>query len=279
MTDVSAAGHRSVAGNRVDGKVALVTGGARGIGAAAARLLAANGAGVVITDMLTDAGEATAADIRAGGGDALFLTQDVADEAGWPAVVAAVEERFGGLHVLVNNAGIFFTRWLEETTLEDWHRMSRVNLDGVFLGTRQCLPLMKRSVTPESPGSIVNLSSVAGLVGAVRTAAYNMTKGGVRLFTKCVALECAKLDYAIRCNSIHPGVMDTAMADTVVENAAILSNANDLARVREAVGNRHPVGRMGTAEDVARAILFLASDDSSFMTGAELLVDGGWTAQ
>ena len=260
--------------NRLDGKVALVTGAARGIGAATARHLAAAGAAVALTDLLEDAGKATAASIVAEGGRAAFWRHDVTDDADWARVMDAVVARFGGLQVLVNNAGLFRHGRIEDLTLEEWRPLAAVNLDGVLLGTKHAIRAMKAG-----GGSIVNLSSMAGLVGSAYSASYSMTKGGVRAFTKAAAIECADLGYRIRVNSVHPGVIDTEMAQQVIDKYAGVPGGNDRDAIRERLRMNHPVGRFGTADDVAKAILFLASEDSSFMTGTEVVVDGGFTAR
>ncbi|MGE0718005.1 MAG: glucose 1-dehydrogenase [Alphaproteobacteria bacterium] len=258
----------------LDGKVALVTGAARGIGAAAAHRLAAAGAWVVVTDVLEKEGRATAAAIGEEGGTAMFLAHDVTREADWERVIAETVAEYGGLHVVVNNAGIFRHGRLEDLDLAQWHQVAAVNLDGVLLGTKHAIRAMKAG-----GGSIVNLSSMAAIVGSAFSSGYSMSKGGVRSFTKAAAVECAELGYAIRVNSVHPGVIDTDMATQVVEKFTTHSGANDAAQVRERIRVAHPAGRLGTADDVARAIVFLASDDSAFMTGAELVVDGGFTAR
>jgi NAD(P)-dependent dehydrogenase (short-subunit alcohol dehydrogenase family) len=263
--------------NRLDGKVALISGAARGIGAATARLMAEAGAKVAIGDVLDEAGRQTAAAI---GGAALYTRLDVTSEADWNAAVAAVTEHFGGLDILVNNAGIFLGKSLEEATLADWQRLCAVNLTGVFLGTKLALPALRESGQRSPHGSaIVNLSSVAGLVGSSGDPPYSMTKGGVTLFTKSAALEFARKGYRVRVNSIHPGTIDTDMGDQVVAMRARNLGANDLDAARREALARLPLGRLGTVDDIAKGILFLASDDAAFMTGAGLVVDGGITAQ
>lgn len=265
---------------RLDGRVALVTGAARGLGAAIAERLAGAGAAVVLTDVLEQLGRATAARIADGGGDTLFLRHDVTSESDWEAVIAAVVERFGGLDVLVNNAGIILMKRTEETTLEEWRRLAAVNLDGVFLGTRSAIGAMKaRAAASPAGGSIVNLSSTAGITGAAIAPAYSMTKGGVRLFTKATALEFARLGYRVRVNSVHPGLTETDMGEEVVAGLVRLGMNEDLDSSRQALTARHPIGRLGRPADVAAAVLFLASDDSAYITGSELVVDGGFTAQ
>jgi len=264
--------------NRVDGKVAIVTGAARGIGAQTAKLLAeAGAAAVVVTDLREELGQGVAETIAQAGAKSLFLRQDTTSEADWERVVGETVKRFGGLNILVNNAGIYSYAKLEEMTVEQYDALSNVNLKGVFLGTKHAIRAMKAIPKGAESGAIVNLSSVAGLVGSPLSAVYSMTKGGVRLLTKSTALEVAQLGYNIRCNSIHPGVIDTDMAGLVVqrwESAGVGAN-----EVRGFLTNLHPLGRLGQPIDIARGILFLASSDSSFMTGSELVVDGGWTAK
>lgn len=263
--------------NRLDGKVALISGAARGIGAQTARLMAEAGAKVAIGDVLDEAGRQTAAAI---GGAALYTRLDVTSEADWQAAIAAVTGHFGGLDILVNNAGIFLGKSLEEASLDDWHRLCAVNLTGVFLGTKLALPALRERGAGSAHGSaIVNLSSVAGLVGSSGDPLYSMTKGGVALFTKSAALEFARKSYRVRVNSIHPGTTDTDMGDQVVAMRARQIGANDLDAARRQALARLPIGRLGTVDDIAKGILFLASDDAGFMTGAGLVVDGGITAQ
>ena len=263
--------------NRLDGKVALISGAARGIGAQTARLMAEAGAKVAIGDVLDEAGRQTAAAI---GGAALYTRLDVTSEADWQAAIAAVTGHFGGLDILVNNAGIFLGKSLEEASLDDWHRLCAVNLTGGFLGTKLALPALRERGAGSAHGSaIVNLSSVAGLVGSSGDPLYSMTKGGVALFTKSAALEFARKSYRVRVNSIHPGTTDTDMGDQVVAMRARQIGANDLDAARRQALARLPIGRLGTVDDIAKGILFLASDDAGFMTGAGLVVDGGITAQ
>ena len=262
--------------NRMDGKIAFISGGARGLGAAAARMMAECGASVVIGDLLDEAGVQTAAEINANGGKALYAHLDVTDEDSWQKAVKAGVDKFGGLDVLVNNAGIFFMKSTEDMTLADWRRMSAVNLDGVFLGTKTALPHLKaRAAKAPVGGAIVNLSSIAGIIGGANFSAYHMSKGGVRLYTKACALEFAH--YRIRVNSIHPGLIETDMGRQVVSEAAPAMGSENAAR--SLFVQSHPIGRIGEPMDIANGVVFLASDDSAFMTGTELVVDGGWTAQ
>ncbi len=201
-------------------------------------------------------------------------------EEDWAAAVAATVARFGGLDILVNNAGLFLGKGIEEASLEEWHRLCAVNLTGVFLGTRLALPALRERARQSPQGSaIVNLASVAGLVGSQLDPLYSMTKGGVTLFTKSAALEFARKGYRVRVNSIHPGVIETDMGDQTFVSRARNQGSNDVAAARATAAANHPIGRLGTTEDIANGIVFLASDDAGFMTGAGLVVDGGLTAQ
>ena len=266
--------------NRLDGKVALISGAARGIGAETARLMAEAGAKVAIGDVLDERGRETVRAIESSGGEAMYTRLDVTREEDWNAAITAVTDRFGGLDILVNNAGVFLRMSLEEATLADWHRLCSVNLTGVFLGTKLSVPALRESGQRSGHGSaIVNLASVAGLVGSSNDPLYSMTKGGVTLFTKSAALEFARKGYRIRVNSVHPGTIDTDMGDQVLAIRARNLGTNDLEPARQQTLKRIPISRMGTVTDIAKGIVFLASDDASFMTGAGLVVDGGITAQ
>lgn len=257
---------------RVSERTALVTGGGSGIGRATAARLASEGAFVLVTDVDEIMGEATVAAIRETGGEAEFLCHDVASEPEWEAVLAWLKKHRGGLHILVNNAGIGIGGSLLTLSLDDWRRQQAINLDGVFLGLKHGIPLMRDS----GGGSVINISSVAGLKGSPNLAAYCATKGGVRLLTKGAALECARERWAIRVNSVHPGVIDTPIWTKVDPEAfGEGQNAVDLDAMAE-VGV--PMGIPGKPEDIANGVLFLASDESSYMTGAELVIDGGITA-
>ena len=248
---------------RLAGKTALITGAASGIGRAAAALFHAEGARVAATDR-NEAGLATL------GPDAdLILPQDVTDEARWREVVDAVVEKFGRLDILVNSAGIAMLGSIESATLDDWRKMNAVNVEGTFLGCREAVRVMKDT----GGGSIVNLSSVAGIIGDASSAGYCASKGAVRMLTKSAALHCARAGYGIRVNSVHPSFAETPM---VLDGIARAKNPE---RVREGLMRASPMGRLGKAEEVANTILFLASDESSFTTGAEFMVDGGLTAQ
>jgi NAD(P)-dependent dehydrogenase (short-subunit alcohol dehydrogenase family) len=264
---------------KLSGRVALVTGGARGIGAASAKALAAAGAAVLITDVLDEDGEKTAAQIASGGGRAGYLHHDVRDEGQWRAAVGDAERRFGGLDILLNNAGIFWLKPMSETSIEEFRNMQAINVEGVFLGMKTSIPaIAKRAQQWTGGGAIVNLSSVAGLAGTQFAVPYNASKGAVRLMTKGAALEVATLGHKIRVNSIHPGIIDTMMGQKVMDDFTALG-AGSANEVRTNMIALHPLGRLGLAEDIANAVVFLASDDAAFMTGSELVVDGGMTAR
>jgi NAD(P)-dependent dehydrogenase (short-subunit alcohol dehydrogenase family) len=263
--------------NRLDGKVALITGAARGIGAETARLMTEAGVQIAVGDVLDERGRELA---RTLGDAALYLHLDVTSEESWQAAVAATLDRFGKLDVLVNNAGLFLGKDIEAVSLAEWGRLCAVNLTGVFLGTKLCLPALRDAARESAHGSvIVNLASTAGLVGSTQDPLYSMTKGGVTLFTKSAALEFARKGYRIRVNSMHPGTIDTDMGDQVLAARARNLGTNDIEAARLQVIQRLPIGRMGTTNDIAKGIVFLASDDAAFMTGAGLVVDGGITAQ
>ena len=264
--------------NRLDGKVALLSGAARGIGAATARTMVAAGAKVVIGDILENLGRETAADL--GADNAAFITLDVTAEDHWLAAVALAEERFGGVDILVNNAGMFLGRDLEDATMDEWNRMASVNLTGVWLGTKLCRKALDTRGQKSAQGSaIVNLASVAGLVGSELDPLYSMTKGGVTTFTKSTALNFARKGYRIRVNSIHPGVIETVMGARTFAARAEQSGSNDVDHSRQIALSGHPIGRLGVPQDIANGIVFLASDDAGFMTGSGMVVDGGLTAR
>jgi 3(or 17)beta-hydroxysteroid dehydrogenase len=266
--------------NRLDGKVALISGAARGIGAETARLMVEAGARVVIGDVLDERGRETAQAIAGTGGAATYQHLDVTREDDWNAAIAEAVARFCGLDVLVNNAGVFLGKGIEEASLDEWRRLCAVNLTGVFLGTKLALPALRERARQSPQGSaIVNLASVAGLVGSQNDPLYSLTKGGVTLFTKSAALEFARKGYRVRVNSIHPGVIQTDMGDQTFVSRARNLGTNDVEAARRTAVAAHPIGRLGTPEDIAKGIVFLASDDAAFMTGAGLVVDGGLTAQ
>jgi 3(or 17)beta-hydroxysteroid dehydrogenase len=252
---------------RVEGKVALVTGAASGLGAAMSRMLVREGARVALTDLNEAAGQELAKEL---GAAARFWRLDVTQEEDWASVVDAVLAAFGRLDVLVNNAGIGIAKDVESISLKEWRLVNAVNLDGVFLGCKHGIRAMRQC---GAKGSIINMSSVAGLVGAPALPAYCASKGGVRMLTKSVALHCAKEGYGIRCNSVHPVFVQTPMVDQLA------SLSGDMAKGKERLVRGIPIGRLGEPDEVAYAIIYLASDESLLMTGAELILDGGATAQ
>jgi NAD(P)-dependent dehydrogenase (short-subunit alcohol dehydrogenase family) len=261
---------------RVEGKVALVTGGASGIGKACAERLAAEGATVVITDVQDEPGRATAEAIRGAGGKADYLSHDVTSEEAWVEVIAEVGKRHGRLDVLVNNAGIGLGGSILEFSLADFRRQTAVNLDGVFLGMKHAIPLMRQG----GGGSIVNMSSVAGLKGSPNLAAYCATKGGVRLMTKAVAMECANAKDGVRINSVHPGIIETPIWDTIVGTGEPGANALPRSQTLDQMSSMAvPLGVKGLPDDIANGVLWLASDESRYVTGAELVIDGGLTVR
>lgn len=266
--------------NRMDGKVALVTGAGRGIGAAVCTRLARAGATVLVSDLEEADSRRVVDAITESKGSAVALRLDVTSEVDWRGAARLAEETLGGLDVLVNNAGIAFAKPTERTGLDDWRRITAVNLDSVFLGTRACLGLLRQRA-PRWPGgaAIVNVSSIFGLVGSEAASAYSATKGAMRLYTKSTALEFARAGYRVRVNSVHPGYIETGMGEGAMETLIERGLATDREEARALLARFHPIGRLGTPEDVAAAVNFLASDDAAFITGAELAVDGGYTAQ
>ena len=249
---------------RLEGKVAIITGGARGQGATEARMFAQEGARVVIGDIRDELGMQVEAEIRELGGEAVYLHLDVTSDDDWQRAVATAEQQFGKVDVLVNNAAIVLRKDIEETTADDWDNIMEINAKGVFLGTKAVIPAMRRA----GGGSIINISSISGLV-SIGPPAYIATKGAVRLFTKSTAIQYASEN--IRANSIHPGSVDTDMRR---EGMGDQTPEEIQARI-----DNIPLGRVGTTEDISYGALFLASDESSFMTGSELVIDGGYTAK
>lgn len=254
---------------RINNKVAIITGAAQSLGKACALMFAKEGAKVVVTDIQESKGQETVDEINNSGGEAIFLKHDVAKENEWQVVIDDTLSKFGKLDILVNNAGIALQANIEETSLEDWDRLMSINLDGVFLGTKYAITAMKKN----GGGSIINLSSIAGLVGHPNIAAYSAAKGGVRLLTKSVALHCGLTKTGIRVNSIHPAFIRTSLLEEYLqaqpdydEGLAILESL-------------HPIGHLGEPDDIAYGALYLASDESKFVTGSELVIDGGYTAQ
>lgn len=245
---------------RLIGKVALVTGGTKGIGLSCAQRFVEEGAKVVITGHHVDLGEAALATINAP--EALsFMQQDTSDDQEWPQIIKAVQDKFGKLDILVNNAGICFFKDIEHTTAAEWRKIQSINLDGVFFGTKYALIAMK-----DHGGSIINMSSIEGLIGEPMLAAYNASKVGVRLFSKSAALYAAKEGYNVRINTVHPGYIHTPLVDCAPD---VVTHEEQLT----------PMGHLGEPVDIANMCVFLASDESKFATGAEFVVDGGYTAQ
>jgi len=253
----------------MDGKVAIISGGASGLGKASGLLMAREGASIVITDINDDAGQGVADEIEGGGGKALYFNHDVAIEADWERVIAATIESLGRLDVVVNNAGIGDFKNVEETSVADWRHMMAINADGVFLGTKHAILAMKE----QRSGSIINISSIEGIIGDPDLAAYNASKGAVRIFTKSSALHCGKKGYNIRVNSIHPGYIRTPLLESA------MADMGDAQEVEAYVAGLHPIGHLGEPYDIANGVLYLASDMSKFVTGTELVIDGGYTAQ
>lgn len=250
----------------LEGKVALVTGAASGLGKACAASLTAHGARVVATDVNALEGREVADAI---GRRCDFLAQDVTEESAWVEVIDAVMARYDRLDILVNNAGIGHIGSVEDTSLEDWQRVQRINVDGVFLGCKYAIPAMRKG----GYGSIINMSSIAGLRGAAQLAAYNASKGAVRLLTKSVALSCAERGDNIRCNSLHPSFIDTPLVQSLVDASP------DPERMAKMVQRTSPMNRLGRPEEVALTVVFLASEAASFINGVELPVDGGTMAR
>ena len=249
---------------RLDGKVVLISGGARGQGALEAELFVAEGAKVVFGDVLDDDGQSVERRITESGGEAVYVHLDVTSDADWDEAVATAEGRFGRLDVLVNNAGIANNEKIEDTSEELWERIMLVNVKGVFLGTRKALPALRRA----GGGSIINVSSIAGILGRPLTGgAYSASKGAVRTFTKTTAIQHAAEN--IRCNSIHPGPVDTPMLAGIADDPVEMRQRTD----------EVPLGRLGVSRDIAYGALYLASDEAAWITGIELVIDGGITAK
>ncbi|NTX09592.1 glucose 1-dehydrogenase [Myxococcus sp. CA051A] len=255
---------------RVEGKVALITGAAGGLGSASARMLAREGAKVVVTDRASQ--EALGREVAAslGEGKGLFLPLDVTREEDWIRAIDTTLEQFGRLDVLVNNAGLGIPKDVENLSLEEWRLVHAVNLDGTFLGCKHGIRAMRQC---GARGSIINISSLAGLIGVPTLPAYGSAKGAVRMFTKSVALHCAQQGYGIRCNSIHPTFVETTMVKALMEASGMPDKA------REGMRRSIPLGHLGEPDDIAHAVVYLASDESKLMTGSEFVLDGGSSAQ
>jgi NAD(P)-dependent dehydrogenase (short-subunit alcohol dehydrogenase family) len=256
---------------RVAGKLALVTGAAQGLGAAQARALAREGARVLVTDLNGEGAQAVADGINedCGSGAAFALRHDVTSEDDWTAAIDTAREQLGGLSILVNNAGIGAGGHIEDCSFADWKRSFAVNVDSAFIGTQKALPLMKEN----QPGSIVNISSIAGMIASDTMPAYNASKAAIWMLTKSVALYCAKQGWNIRCNSVHPTFVDTPILEGISGRAGLEHDV-----VLGKLARQIPLRRVGRPEEIALGVLYLASDESSFMTGAELKLDGGISA-
>ncbi|HEX4044698.1 MAG TPA: glucose 1-dehydrogenase [Gammaproteobacteria bacterium] len=259
---------------RVKNKVALITGAASGIGAATAKLLAEEGAHVIITDINESLGNRVTAEITSKGHHARFLPLDVANECMWQDAFSFINENYKKLDILVNNAGILIQGSITDLSLKDWRHLMAINLDGVFLGTKHAIPLMQKS----GGGSIVNLSSAAGIQGSPTAAAYCASKGAVRLFTKATALECAKARNNIRVNSVHPGPVFTSIFEKTTNWSAFVKEVGSEEKIWETLAAPVPLGRVANPIEISYAILYLASDESSYATGTELIIDGGQSA-
>ncbi|WP_127904228.1 glucose 1-dehydrogenase [Solirhodobacter olei] len=262
--------------DRVKEKVALVTGARRGLGAAIAAMLAREGAKVVLTDRKAEGSNEVVKEIVDAGGEAIFLEHDVTRPEDWDRVISETVKRFGKLSILVNNAGVGAGMDIEAVTLEEWRWVMGINLEGTMLGTQRGISAMKKT----GGGSIVNISSIEGLVGDSRMVAYDSSKAGIVLLSRSAALYCAEEKYNIRVNTVHPGFIDTKMVGGFLEHIARdINKDGDVERARRELEERHPLGHLGEPDDVAYAVLYLASDEAKFATGTELVIDGGYTAQ
>lgn len=263
------------------GKVAMVTGAARhdGIGAACAQALANAGARVVITDIADEQGQQVVDSINAAGGSAAYRHLDVRSEAAWIGTIADIVHELGGFDVLVNNAGTSGNGPIEDLPLAEWKRVRSINLDSVFLGTRQGIVAMRPGGVAGKGGSIINMGSVTSLVGVANASAYVGTKGGVRLLSKCAAIECGRLEYDIRVNTMVPGFIETGLLKDSCQNMVDQGIVQSVEEIQDLFRSGHPIGRIGQPMEVGLGVCFLASDASSFVTGADLVVDGGYTAQ
>lgn len=264
--------------SRLQGRVAFISGGLRGIGHACAQRFLAEGARVVLSDL--DSADDAAETMAALGDGASYLQADVTREDDWQRALDHVTQRHGELHVLVNNAGIDLTGPVESIALADWRRIMGINVDGVFLGTRVFVPLLAQSgLAVKGGASIINVSSIMGITGYSEVSAYNASKGAVRMFTKGIAVEFAKKQMPIRANSVHPGFVETPLLNAGFQRWVDKGFAEKTEDLVAAMNSTTPIGRLARPEEIAAPIAFLASDDASYMTGSELIVDGGWTAQ
>ena len=265
---------------RLSGRVAFVSGGLRGIGLACVERFLAEGAEVVLSDLEAPDSDVAKSTLARLGQAASYVQANAAREEDWLRARDHVEQLHGKLHILVNNAGIGPTSPVEAMALADWHRIMSINVDGVFLGVKTFTPLLSRCGGEVTGGAaIINVSSMYGIVGAVDTSAYNASKGAVRLFTKGIALEFATKKVPIRANSLHPGMIETPMMDNGFQALVDQGLADSVQQLKDGMIALTPLGRLGQPEDLAAGVFFLARADSAFMTGAELVMDGGWTAQ
>lgn len=265
---------------KLDGRVALVTGGLRGIGLAIATRFVAEGAQVLLADLDAQGSEAAGAALEGLGDRAAYISANVTDEASWQAIAENMRSAYGAAHILVNNAGIDLTGAVESLSLEAWRRIMAVNVDGVFLGARALVPLMAQSGADVAGGaSIINVSSIMGIVGYSEVSAYNASKGAVRLFTKGIAIEFATKRMPIRANSLHPGFVKTPLLNAGFQRWVDKGFAQKPEDLVAAMEGATPIGRLAEPSELAGPAVFLASEDASYVTGAELVVDGGWTAQ
>jgi len=264
---------------RLDGKVALGTGAGRGIGASCARRLAEAGAKVVVSDIETEQPLGVVAEIENAGGTAMYLRLNVASEEEWTTVIKEAVKAFGSLDILVNNAGIEDMTMVEDTPLETWRRVMSVNSDGVFLGVKHGIKAMKPGGISGRGGSIINMASICAMVGLKGAGSYSAAKAAVTELTKVASVECGILGYNIRVNSVHPGVILTELVKAGMEESAKRGIFKSAAEAQAAYESQHPIGRLGEPEDIANAVVYLASDASSFVTGSQLVVDGGFIAQ
>ena len=265
---------------RLEGRVAFITGGLRGIGLACAERFVAEGASVVLSDLDAEDSDLAKKVLAALGDQASYIAANVTSEEDWARAAQLVEQRHGALHILVNNAGTDLTGPVETLSLEGWRKIMAINVDGVFLGTRQFVPLLAQSgASVEGGSSIVNISSIMGLVGYSEVSAYNASKGAVRLFTKGIAIEFATKKMPIRANSVHPGFVVTPLLKAGFQRWVDKGFAEKPEDLVDTVAATTPIGRLADPKEIAAGVFFLASGDSSYMTGAELVIDGGWTAQ
>jgi NAD(P)-dependent dehydrogenase (short-subunit alcohol dehydrogenase family) len=261
-----------------DGKTVLVSGSTKGLGAETARQFADRGATVCVTGRNQECGESVVSDILSGGGTAFFVQHDVALKQSWLNVLDVISNRTGKLHVLVNNAGVHQAKRLVDSDDADFDYQVNVNLRGVFLGCKTSIPLMLDSLSVGQSGAIINVSSVAGLVGTASQVLYSMTKGGLQLFSKSLALELAASKQSIRVNCVNPGMIDNGMGDELVKQLVGRDIFNDVAKAKQYLIRQIPMQRFATSSEVAKSIIFLASADASYITGIDMPLDGGLTA-